>query len=206
MHATESEDRTPCRTHIFLSPVVSGTRTLVHFLIPRVCVAQVCTSHFVLVMLGVVCTIALKNTFSSFMSHPNLLGRRPDSFTSFFSVPSQAPQKTCSTKPERAWLTEIRYRSSETSPGGQFGCLADSVPLTDEGPREDAEIFQRLTLKDTARRIVLKERNSWLTPTESCESDETEAEDVKHFRALYRLARSSSRRSEGSRADTWVPH
>ena len=32
-------------------------------------------------------------------------------------------------------------------------------------------------------RIVLKERNPWLTPTESSESDETEVEEVKPFRA-----------------------
>ena len=32
----------------------------------------------------------------------------------------------------------------------------------DEGPREDEELFQRLTLAEPFRRIVLKERNSWL--------------------------------------------
>ena len=40
--------------------------------------------------------------------------------------------------------------------------------------REDEEMFRRLTLTDTARRTVPKERNPWRTPKESCESDETE--------------------------------
>ena len=36
---------------------------------------------------------------------------------------------------------------------------------------------------ELARRKVLKERNPWLTPTESCESDETEDEEVTPFMA-----------------------
>ena len=52
----------------------------------------------------------------------------------------------------------------------------------DEGPREDEEMFQRLTLTEPSRRIVLKERSPWLTPTESCESHETEVVDEKPFR------------------------
>ena len=44
-------------------------------------------------------------------------------------------------------------------------------------------MFQRLTLTEPSRRIVLKERSPWLTPTESCESDETEVEDEKPFKA-----------------------
>ena len=138
------------------------------------------------------------------MSHPNLLGRRPESFTSFFSVPSQPPQTTCTTKPERASLMEIRYRSSATSSGWQ-----SDWPTPSFSQMKDQEKMQKYfndwPLKNTARRIVLKERNLWFTPTESCESEETEAEDVKPFRALSRLARSSSRRGEGSRADAWVP-
>ena len=38
------------------------------------------------------------------MSHPNLLGLHPESFTSFLSTPSQPPQTTCSTKRERACM------------------------------------------------------------------------------------------------------
>ena len=53
----------------------------------------------------------------------------------------------------------------------------------DEGPGEDEEIFQRLTLRELLEGWSSKERNSWLTPTESCESDETEVEVVKSFRA-----------------------
>ena len=49
--------------------------------------AQVCTSHFALVMFGVVCTIAHPKHLSSLMSHPNLLGLHRESFTSFFSTP-----------------------------------------------------------------------------------------------------------------------
>ena len=43
---------------IFLSLVVSSTRTPEHFSVTHVRVAQVCTSHSALVMFGVVCTIA----------------------------------------------------------------------------------------------------------------------------------------------------
>ena len=49
--------------------------------------------------------------------------------------------------------------------------------------REDEEMFRRLTLTDTARRTVHKERNPWRTPTESCESDEMEDEGTEPFRA-----------------------
>ena len=46
------------------------------------------------------------------------------------------------------------------------------------GAKNNEDIFQRLTLK---------ERNPWLTPTESHESDESEGEDAKPFRALRGL-------------------
>ena len=49
--------------------------------------------------------------------------------------------------------------------------------------REDEEMFRRLTLMEPARRAVPKERKSWHTPTESCESDETEDEGTAPFRA-----------------------
>ena len=52
------EDWTPRRTHIFLSQVLSGARMPAHILIMHARVAQVCTSAIVLVMFGVVCTIA----------------------------------------------------------------------------------------------------------------------------------------------------
>ena len=42
-------------------------------------------------------------------------------------------------------------------------------------------VFQRLTLTASARKIVLKTRNPQNTPTESCESDGTEYEEVKSF-------------------------
>ena len=61
-------------------------------------------------------TLRIKNTSSSLMSHPNLLGLHPESFTSFF-FPSQPPHTTRSTKPERASLTEIRCHLSAPSPG-----------------------------------------------------------------------------------------
>ena len=47
--------------------------------------------------------------------------------------------------------------------------------------REDEEMFRRLTLPELARRTVPKERNSWHTPTGSCESDETEDEGTAPF-------------------------
>ena len=74
-------------------------------------------------------------TSSSLMSHPNLLGLRPESFTSFSFAPSQPPQTTCSTKPERASLTGIRCHLSASSPGRQSGNLADSIPLTGYEPK-----------------------------------------------------------------------
>ena len=56
-------------------------------------------------------------------------------------------------------------------------------PWSREGAQKDEEHFQRLNLTEPARRIVLKERNQWNTHTESCESDETEVEEVMQFRA-----------------------
>ena len=44
-------------------------------------------------------------------------------------------------------------------------------------------MFRRLTLTEPARRTVPKERNPWRTPTESCESDETEDEGWEPFGA-----------------------
>ena len=41
---------------------------------------------------------------------------------------------------------------------------------------------QRLTFTEPAWRLVLKERNPWNTLTGSCESDETEYEEVMQFR------------------------
>ena len=41
----------------------------------------------------------------------------------------------------------------------------------------------RMTLEESSQMIILKEWNPWLTPTESCESDETENEEVKPFKA-----------------------
>ena len=57
-------------------------------------------------------------------------------------------------------------------------------PWSWEGTREDEEVFQRLTLAQNLLEEVLKERNPWLTPTESCASDETEVEDAKPFGPL----------------------
>ena len=65
----------------------------------------------------------------------------------------------------------------------------------DEGPREDEEMFQRLTLTETSRKTVLKERNPWLTRTESCESE----------KGSSGRARSSHSRNEDSRSDALVP-
>ena len=69
------EDRTPRRTHMFLSLVVSGTRTSEHFLnhayawrtsLHRVTVHLWCLEWFA--------PLRIQNTSSSLMSHPNLLG------------------------------------------------------------------------------------------------------------------------------------
>ena len=59
-----------------------------------------------------------------------------------------------------------------------------TMVLEGEGAREgeDEEVFRRLTLTEPARRTVPKETNPWRTPTESCESDETEDEGLEPFR------------------------
>ena len=53
----------------------------------------------------------------------------------------------------------------------------------EEAPREDDEMFKQLTPAEHARRIVLKERNPWLTPADSCKTDETEHGGTEPFRA-----------------------
>ena len=92
--------------HIFISLVVSSTRSLEHFVITHACVKKKCSSlHKSLCICDVWSGLrhcASKNTSSSMMSHPNFLGLHPQSFTSFSSTPLQPPQTTCSTKPERA--------------------------------------------------------------------------------------------------------
>ena len=79
------------------------------------------------------------------MSHPNLLGLHPESFTSFFSTQTQPPQTTCSTKPERASLTEIRYHSSASSLVRQSGHLADSITLTGNEPKTCIDVSSEHT-------------------------------------------------------------
>ena len=100
------------------------------FLIMHACVAQVCLSAIGLVMFGVVCPIAHRNTSLSMMSHPNLLGLHLGSFTSFCSTPLQQPQTIRPTLSERAALNGIGIHSSATPLEGQSGCLANSFPLT----------------------------------------------------------------------------
>ena len=65
--------------------------------------------------------------------------------------------------------------------GSQDRSMSGAVEL--EGCKKDKQMFQRLTFMELARRIVLEERNPWLMPIESCESEETEVEEVKLFRA-----------------------
>ena len=60
----------------------------------------------------------------------------------------------------------------------QWSWWSENKGPREEVQREDEEMFQRLTLKEPARRKVLKERNPWLTPTESCESYEAEVEEA----------------------------
>ena len=72
VYATGCEDSTPRRTHMFLSLLVSSTRTLEHFfLFTHVRVAQVCTKSITLVMLRVVCPTAhQKHLFIHDVSSP----------------------------------------------------------------------------------------------------------------------------------------
>ena len=54
--------------------------------------------------------------------------------------------------------------------------------------RKETKETKRGPRRSAPREIILKERNPWLTPTESCESDETEDEGMKPFVAPSRLA------------------
>ena len=78
-------------------------------------------------------------------------------------------------------VIRVRAAAEEFNDAKKYGPHAE-----DGGPREDEEVFQRLTLTEPSRRMVLKERDPWLTPTESCESDETEVEDVPSRRTEVR--------------------
>ena len=71
-------------------------------------------------------------------------------------------------------------------------------PWSWEGAQEDEEISRRL-------KTVPKERDSLNTLTESCESDETEVEEVKPFGAPPGLAGPPGRRNKDPRAEDWVP-
>ena len=62
----------------------------------------------------------------------------------------------------------------------------------DEGAEGDEELFQKL---------ILKARNPWLTPTESCTSDETEEEEVKQLSAPPSLGY-FHRRSDDTRSES----
>ena len=53
----------------------------------------------------------------------------------------------------------------------------------EEASRADEDMLKKMTLTEPAQRIVLEERNPWVTLTESCESDETEDEGKGPFRA-----------------------
>ena len=102
--------------------------------------------HKSLCTCGVVCPIPhQKNTSSSLMSHPNLLGLHPESFTSFCSTALQPPQTACSAKPERASLTGIWTHLSATSLEGQSGYLADSIPLTGYEPKTCIDVSSEHT-------------------------------------------------------------
>ena len=124
------EDRTPRRTHIFLSLVVSSSRTPEHLNHARMRYSSLHKS-VMLVMFGLVLPLLrIKSTSSSMMSHPNLLGHHPQSFTSFCATPPQPHLTTRPSSSERASLTGIRIHSSTTSLEGKSGCLADSFLLT----------------------------------------------------------------------------
>ena len=77
------------------------------------------------------------------MSHPNLLGLHPESFTSFCSAP---PQTTRPTVSERALLTEVRIHLSATPLQGQSGDLAGSIPVTQMKYQDFEESVPSVTL------------------------------------------------------------
>ena len=108
VHATGGEDSTPRRTRMFLSLVVSGTRTPEHF--KSRMYAWVKFAQVTLRLRGLewFAPLLIQNTSSFVMSHPNLgLALR-------FSVHHHSHRR-------RASLTEIRYHLSATSPGRQSG-------------------------------------------------------------------------------------
>ena len=158
MHATGSEDSTPCRTHIFLSLVVSGTRTPEHFksrMYAWLKFAQV-TLH--LWCLEWFAPLRIQNTSSFVMYHPNL-GLAPESFTSFFCASSKPPQTTCSTKPERTSLTEIRCHLSATSLERQSGFLANHITLTGYSSSQKISKIQKCLHPHTF--LMTQIRNIW---------------------------------------------
>ena len=107
--------------------------------------------HRSLCTCGVVCPIPhQKNTSSSLMSHPNLLGLHPESFTSFCSTAPQPPQTACSTKPERGSLTGIWTHLRATSLEGQSGYLADSIPLAGYEPKTCIDVRSEPPAERTA--------------------------------------------------------
>ena len=53
-----------------------------------------------------------------------------------------------------------------------------------EGAREDQEMCQRLTPQNLLKEQTSKKEKPWLTPTESCEPDESNVEEMKPFKAL----------------------
>ena len=94
------------------------------------------------------------------------------------------------------------------------GSMARAMELG-KAHKKDQDISQRPTLTEPAWGTALKERNPWNTPTESCESDETEVGEVMQFRAppgqpdQRSQSRGSDarvdRRNKDPRVEVWVP-
>ena len=117
VHATGCEDRTPCRTHIFLS------------------VAHLITDHHMHLRVAQVWDVlcASKRSPTHNMCHRPLLDV-PDPFPSFCSTP---PSST---------LTGIRSFPCATPHGGfQFGRLVEPTPLTSYQPKTCIDISSEHT-------------------------------------------------------------
>ena len=110
VHATGVKTAHLVARTFFLSFDVSGTRTPEHFSSRMYAWLKFAPVTLHLRGLEWFAPLRIQNTSSFVMSHPNL-GLAPESVTSFFCTPSQPLQTTCSTKPERTSLTELRYRN-----------------------------------------------------------------------------------------------
>ena len=86
----------------------------------------------------------------------------------------------------------VSLSTAESKYNGVVRCASEALGLANTLRELGYEANVRISTgaaatRGLALRCGSKERNPWLSPTESCESDETEDEEGKPFRALRRL-------------------